>query len=264
MRKPRWPTMVERPIHCATYRLAKLAEPRRSYVHNTWSRFANVLDPYHIENCRKRIQDQRFIGTTTAIEYFTQKQRYAQFRRAKRRTEIGELRKQIRAFRRQRNAHYAMNIMRGLYLHSRAFLLANNVQLLNQQRLRVSEYVLQLICKAIGYVVPTRRSKALFDTFVINLADNLAIWLSSFASSSGYDILEEVNHAADQMPAPQTFVKPGAAEPCLDSIPIDDYVESTDDESSAKCTNSDVEEEQEAGEEEGVEEDYWGDEGDFE
>lgn len=235
--KQRWPNLVERPIHCATFRLAKLAEPRRRDVHSTWCRYAHVLDPYHIDNCRRHVQDLRFTRTTAAVEFFTQKQRYAHYRRLQRHAEIRQLRRQIRALQRRRYAHHVVNILRALFLHTRQYLLANNVQLLTQQRLAVSRYVLQKLCAQIGYVVPKRRSKAFYDTFIVNVADNLAIWLSSFSSNSGYDIREEAGSFGwpDGDGASAAGAQMSKQE--ADAVPIDEYIDySTDDVSSTSCS----------------------------
>lgn len=245
--------MVTKPIHCATYRLQKLAAPRCQHVHATWSRFANVLDVQHIENCRKHLLGTHFTTPASAIECFTQKQRNAQKRRRQRHAEIKRLSREIRELQRQRYAGYAANVLTGVYRHMRPFLLANNGQMMTPERQRVSDAVLQHLGRHIGYALPAdgRRSKAMFDVFLANLADNLAIYAASFAANSGYDVRAETGDAtaalkkeeADKEAAAEALrmATKGALDPtCDEGIPVDDYVDySTDDVSSIDCGKSD-------------------------
>lgn len=254
--------MVHRPIQCATFRLAQLARPKKQYVQNTWKRYADVLDAYHIENCRKQLQDLRFTGTANAVEYFTQKKRIAQHKRNQRRREIHQLRKRIREMKRVELEADIRHVLHALFKVNRGFLLANNVGLLTKERLDMSDYLLRHVCAHLRYSMPRRGSRAFFDTFIVNVCDNVSIWLTSLRTNCEYNVLEELG--APERPAEGV----GAARRAEDGqneaeeeelrVPIDGYIDySTDDISSTDCDDDPqfeaFDEEEEGDEEEGDE-----------
>lgn len=224
------PTMKQKPIYCATYRLAAIAQPRKLHVQNTWKEYADVLDPYHIENCRKHLQELRFPKIKEALQYFTQTQRYESARRNERRQHIRTIGIEIRKLRAQKRMQQFQFVMDDVYGRMRTFLLADNVHLIDHRVLQISAVILQIICTFIGYSLPKRKSTAFFDRFLINVADNVAIWLQSFVTNSGAAVKEIVN---------KFDVEDIVKNNDNGTIPIDDYIEcSTDDVSSDESSHS--------------------------
>lgn len=236
--------MTFRPIQCATFRLAQLARPKKLYVHNTWKRYAEVLDPYHIENCRKQLQDLRFTATPNAVEYFTQKKRNAQRKRNQRRLEIRQLRRRIREMKQNEMAADIRHVLHALFQVNRNFLLSNNVNLLTKERLDMSDYLLRNVCAHLRYSMPRRGSRAFFDTFIVNVCDNLSIWLTSLRTNCDYNVLEEMGMAGRDFEgvgnAKQAAANAEDESAAEFKVPIDGYIDySTDDISSTDCDDDD-------------------------
>lgn len=255
--KPKYPVTTYRPIQCATFRLAQLARPKKLYVRNTWSRYAEVLDPYHIENCRKQLQDLRFTATPNAIEYFTQKKRIAQNKREQRRREIRKLRRRIREMKHNEMTADVKHILYALFKVNRSFLLSNNVNLLTKERLDMSDYLLRNVCAHLRYSMPRRGSRAFFDTFIVNVCDNLAIWLTSLRTNCNYNVLEEMGvqgrKAEGVGNAKQAANLEDESQEAY-TVPIDGYIDySTDDISSTDCDEDQFDMDEEGNEEEEME-----------
>lgn len=221
---------MRKPIYCATYRLAAIAQPRRLHVQSTWEEHAEVLDAYHIDNCRKHLQELRFPKIKDALQYFTQTQRYESARRKERRQHIRTIGKEIQKLRRQKRMQELQFVLDDIYGRMRTFMLADNVHMLNHRIMQISAVVLHEICSFIGYSLPKRKSQAFFDRFLINVADNVALWLHSFVTNCGAAVKEIVCKFDDE-----DFLKKDDNE----MIPIDDYIEcSTDDVSSVESSFS--------------------------
>lgn len=248
---PKMPVMTFRPIECATYRLAQLARPKKLYVHQTWMQHADVLDPYHIENCRKQLQDLRFTATPNAVEFFTQKKRIAINKRNQRRREIRQLRRHIRQVKRNEMAADIKHVLYALFKVNRSFLLGNNVNLLTKERIDMSEYLLGIVCEHLRYSMPKRGSRAFFDTFIVNICDNLAIWLTSLRTNCEYNVLDEMGGSGTG--GGEEVERVGQAKRGADAeddddelddeykVPIDGYIDySTDDISSTDCDDDRV------------------------
>lgn len=222
--------MIRKPIYCATYRLAAIAQPRKLHVQSTWAEHADVLDAYHIDNCRKHLQELRFPKIKEALQYFTQTQRYESARRKERRHHIRTIAKEIRKLRRQKRMQVLQFVLDDIYGRMRTFLLADNVYMLSHRTMQISAVVLREICTFIGYSLPRRKSQAFFDRFLINVADNVALWCHSFVTNCGAAGKDLVTKFDDEDIVKQDDnIK----------IPIDDYIEcSTDDVSSAESSHS--------------------------
>lgn len=212
--------------------MAAIAQPRKLHVQRTWEEFADVLDPYHIDNCRKHLQELRFPKIKEALQYFTQTQRYESAKRKERRQHIRAIGKEIRKLRRLKRMQVLQFVMDDIYGRMRTFLLADNVHMMNQRMMQISAVILQVICTFIGYSLPKRKSEAFYDRFLINVADNVAVWLHSFVTNCGAAKKELITKFDDE-----DIVKKD------DNImiPIDDYIEcSTDDVSSLESVHSQV------------------------
>lgn len=221
---------VKKPIYCATYRLAAIAQPRKLHVQSTWEEHADVLDAYHIDNCRKHLQELRFPKIKEAMQYFTQTQRYESARRKERRQHIRTISKEIRKLRRQKRMQEFQFVLDDIYGRMRTFLLADNVHMLNHRIMQISAVVLHEICTFIDYKLPKRKSQAFFDRFLINVADNVALWLQSFVTNCGATEKETISKFDDEDIVKQEDNV---------MIPIDDYIEcSTDDVSSVESSHS--------------------------
>lgn len=190
------------------------------------------MDAYHIDNCRKHLQELRFPKIKEALQYFTQTQRYESARRKERRQHIRTIGKEIRKLRRLKRLQELQFVLDDTYGRMRTFLLADNVHMLNHRVMQISAVVLQVICTFIGYSLPKRKSQAFFDRFLINIADNVALWLHSFVTNCGATTIELLSKFDDE-----DIVKQDDNE----MIPIDDYIEcSTDDMSSVESSHSHV------------------------
>lgn len=247
--------MVRKPIHAASYRIAQLALPRHRLCHATWQNFGHVLDPYHIENCRRVLLTAtaddpkakcQICSADNAVEFFAQKKRHERherrLRRHERRHQVARLRRQIRALKCKQRVELTVNVLRALFAHTRRFLLANNSASLRPELRPMSDCILQQLCALIGYALPTEsgpcgRKRAnggaavppLYDAFIRRIADNATIWLHSLTERSGWtqsfgDTVPKCDDGGDGA---------GGEEGSLEEWPIDDYVgESTDDVSS--------------------------------
>lgn len=263
-----------RPIQCATFRLAKIAEPQKRLVANTYLRYADILSPKQIENLRSYLaKDNRFTRLDQMLEYFAQSKTNAKASRRQRHKEIRKIRRKIEKIRRRNRRSHLQVIMNRIFSNMYPFLLANNVHHLNERRLHLSELLLQFICKWIGYTLPpTRSSKAFYDTFIVNVADNIAIWLDTFVTNSGYQGIgvtsrssaltakyddEEEIGADDDKKKDDADANDADHDDDGDDIenevfPIQDYIDcSTDDVSSTECSTDGLNDSDDDGEEEG-------------
>lgn len=218
------------------------------------------MRPQHIDNFRHYLQDIRITDVSEAVQYFNQKHRQKQAKKSERRRQISELRKQIREEKKKIRANKIQKILNQLFMSMRPFLLGSNVHMLNEKRLIISNIILRKLCKFLGYSLPERYSRAYFDTFIVNISDNLAIWLNNVEQNSGYSVLDE--YASDvQRMAEMTKEIDSEPQPEEEMYPIDDFIDySTDDISSASCPSSRNSEQGENEEENTVNEDGEGDE----
>lgn len=207
------------------------------------------------------MQEMRFTNVSEAVQYFNQTHRQNQAKKIARRRQIVALKRHIKQAQNKMMANQIQKVLNNLFLTMKDFLLRNNVQMLNEKRLILSNIILKKICQFIGYSLPERASKAYFDTFIVNIADNLAIWLNTFEVNSGYNIFDEVAICEPEIVERKPELVPESQDD--NYYPIDDYIEySTDDISSASCPssrNSDYEEDEDEEEEGGegeYEEDY--------
>lgn len=192
-----------------------------------------VISP-NFENCRRGLKTIRFLKVNEVIQYVQQQKHNDRKKRIQRYKEIHMLQKKIKQYNLMQKKQQVKLVLNRIYTEMKTFLLNSNNHLydkLPEKYIAITNVILHKLCDAIGYLIPERTSKNFYDKFILNLADNLAIWVNTFENDSKLDLIE-VNEC-EGYDGNMEKEKETNLENTIGKYPIDDYIScSTDDASS--------------------------------